>query len=232
MTKRARALFTALVLLVVAVEGAQWPLWRFVKTLRYFDALPKLPFFSASKTSGSTSSSLKPGDALFSDKVPLEVGPLDDIVMGGVSKTETKPGTFDGLFSGYVSTERNGGFAGLRTRLFTPPKDVTSCRGFILNVKGDGQRYKMIARDDSDWNGVAWSASFDTKRDVFTQIKIPFDSLKPTRFAKVLPNHQPFNKSTLYGVQLTLSKFEYEGALNPKFTEGRFSLLVKDILLF
>jgi hypothetical protein len=152
--------------------------------------------------------------------------------MGGVSKTETKPGTFDGLFSGYVSTERNGGFAGLRTRLFTPPKDVTSCRGFILNVKGDGQRYKMIARDDSDWNGVAWSASFDTKRDVFTQIKIPFDSLKPTRFAKVLPNHQPFNKSTLYGVQLTLSKFEYEGALNPKFTEGRFSLLVKDILLF
>jgi len=232
MTKRARALFTALVLLVVAVEGAQWPLWRFVKTLRYFDALPKLPFFSASKTSGSTSSSLKPGDALFSDIVSLEVGPLDDIVMGGVSKTETKPGPFDGLFSGYVSTERNGGFAGLRTRLFTPPKDVTSCRGFILNVKGDGQRYKMIARDDSDWNGVAWSASFDTKRDVFTQIKIPFDSLKPTRFAKVLPNHQPFNKSTLYGIQITLSKFEYEGALNPKFTEGRFSLLVKDILLF
>jgi hypothetical protein len=65
-----------------------------------------------------------------------------------------------------------------------------------------------------------------------TATQLPFDSLKPTRFAKVLPNHQPSNKSTLYGIQLTLSKFEYEGALNPKFTEGRFSLLVKDILLF
>jgi hypothetical protein len=229
------ALFLVLLILVAVggIDGAQWPLWRFVKTLRYFDALPKLPFFSASKaTAPSSSNILKPGDAIFSDKVSLEVGPLDDIVMGGVSKTETKPGLFDGLFSGYVSTERNGGFAGIRARLFTPPKDLSSCRGYILNVKGDGQRYKMISRDDQDWNGVAWSASFDTKKNEFTTIKIPFDSLKPTRFAKVLPNHQPFNKSTLYGIQLTLSKFEYEGALNPKFTEGRFSLLVKDILLF
>jgi len=66
------ALFLVLLILVAVggVDGAQWPLWRFVKTLRYFDALPKLPFFSASKaTAPSSSNILKPGDAIFSDKV-------------------------------------------------------------------------------------------------------------------------------------------------------------------
>ena len=42
---------------------------------------------------------------------------LDDVVMGGASKTNLNPGTkFDGVWTGYVTTAQNGGFAGIRTK--------------------------------------------------------------------------------------------------------------------
>lgn len=163
----------------------------------------------------------------------MDFGPLDDIVMGGVSKTSLSPGEkFSGLFSGYVSTDNNGGFAGIRSKLMTPPKDITRASGFQLKVKGDGQRYKFIVRDDEQWNGIAWSTSFDTKKDSIVTVKVPISQLKPTRFAKTLKDHPPFNKTHLSGMQVTLSKFEYDGDLNPRFTPGPFSLMLEEIALY
>lgn len=210
----------------------RWPVGRFLKTLTFFDALPKLPFFQK-VTLGTPTTELGPGSVLFNmaKGQSLEFGPLDDIVMGGVSQTQ-ESGLEQGFFSGVVSTANNGGFAGIRTKLFSPAKNIVKAQGIQLRVKGDGNRYKFIARDDTEWNGIAWSASFDTTKGKSTTVKIPIKSLKPTRFAKMLTDNAPFDQSRLSGIQITLSKFEYDGGLNPSFTEGPFSLQLEEIALY
>ena len=40
------------------------------------------------------------------------------------------------------------------------------------------------------------------------------------------------DRSRLYSVQLMLSKFEYDGNLNPSFREGEFSLPITSIRPF
>lgn len=116
--------------------------------------------------------------------------------------------------------------------MFEPKVDASNCRGICIRLKGDGNRYKFIARDDIEWNGTAWSSSFDTVPNKYIDVKIPFTKLKGTRFSRTLTGINPFNSASLYGIQLTLSKFEYDGNLNPKFTEGFFNVDVESIKFF
>ena len=149
---------------------------------------------------------------------------LDDVVMGGASKSNLNPGTkFDGVWTGYVTTAQNGGFAGIRTKPLSPIKDASSSLGLLLDVKGDGQRYKFIARDSLDWSGIAWSTSFDTIPDEEMQIRIPWNTLIPTMRARTVVS-KPFDKTRVSAVQLTLSKFEYDGGISPSFKAGPFRL--------
>jgi len=203
---------SGLVLFVRVVESKQWPVLRFVRTLSFFDQLPNplnpLGFLKKS-SKATTCSKMERGSVLFSSTVPLDFGPLDDVVMGGVSKTDLVGGPFTGVFGGVVSTDNNGGFAGIRTKMFEPARDISSSAGFALKIKGDGNRYKFIIRDDEQWNGIAWSQSFDTKSgERSTVVKLPVSAFKPTRFAKTVTGGPPFNKRNLRGLQITLSKFE------------------------
>ena len=50
-------------------------------------------------------------------------------------------------------------------------------------------------------------------------------------FVRTVPG-QSFNTNQLTAVQLTLSKFSYDGELNPNFREGSFSLQVESISTF
>ena len=77
-------------------------------------------------------------------------GPLDDVVMGGVSESgfTVVPGAGEageaaGVFYGVVRTENNGGFVSVRTRDYEPGLDLSRYDGLELRVKGDGRRYKM-----------------------------------------------------------------------------------------
>mmetsp|Transcript_16555 Transcript_16555/g.22790 ORF Transcript_16555/g.22790 Transcript_16555/m.22790 type:complete len:248 (+) Transcript_16555:3-746(+) len=216
-----------------------WEFGRFLKTASYFDAFKpkfKIPFLSSTKASKV----VQPNDVLWSSteskgkfQNDFAWGPLDDVVMGGVSKTDLNPGqAFEGKWTGFTSSLNNGGFAGIRTKLFDPPLDLSACKGLRIRFVGDGQRFKFIVRDDDDWNGIAWSSSFDTEKNKLVDVKVPFEKFTPTRFARRLPSLTPFNKKTLRGIQLTLSKFEYEGDLNPKFKEGPFSVVVDSIIAF
>ena len=226
--------------LTAASEGTDkavkkpWEFFRFLKTATFYGAFkPKLPFIREPTPAGSVA--VKPGAILWNapDLNPeLEWGPLDDVVMGGASKSDLAPGgKFDGVWSGLVTTANNGGFAGIRTKLFSPFKDASSCRGVILKVKGDGKRFKFIARDDTEWNGIAWSTSFDTTAGKTIDVKIPWSKLIPTRFARTVQT-APFDTKKMTGIQLSLSKFEYDGGLNPKFSEGPFRLEVEQISFF
>jgi len=211
-----------------------WDLPRAFRTAAFFDALPNpLSFLFRRGSASGGSNVIAPGDVLWNQENPrrLDWGSLDDVVMGGASRS-----SFDGAtWKGTIVTA-GGGFAGVRTRSLEPALDVSSCRGLRIRVSGgDGQRFKLIIRDSYDWNGVAWSHSFDTGTllpGAPVEISVPFEDFVPTLFARKVTDGRPFNRAQLTALQFALSKFEYDGGLNPKFKAGDFSLTLELIAAF
>jgi Complex I intermediate-associated protein 30 (CIA30) len=155
-------------------------------------------------------------------------GAVDDVVMGGVSESGMRLRAGSAVFSGNVSTENSGGFASVRTRNFEPQLDLSKYQGIELKVKGDGQRYKLFVRTESKWDGVGYAHSFDTIADEWLTIQVPFQDLIPIFRAKTVSD-SPLDTTQVCSLQLMLSKFEYDRALNPHFTSGLFSLEIDSI---
>ncbi len=156
-------------------------------------------------------------------------GAVDDVVMGGVSQSNIRLADNKAIFSGIVSTDNNGGFASVRTRNFDVPLDLSDYEGIELKVTGDGKRYKFIARCEGKWDGIGYCYSFDTVYDFPTTVRIPFKDLIPVFRAKTVSDATQIDASKIYSMQLMLSKFEYDGELNPKFEAGSFTLKVDSI---
>ena len=156
-------------------------------------------------------------------------GAVDDVVMGGVSQSNLQFVEEIALFSGYVSTANSGGFASVRTRNLDPALDLTGYEGISLSVRGDGQRYKFFLRSESGWDSLAYSHSFDTIPQEWQEVKVPFTELVPVFRAKTVNNASALNVQQIYSLQLMLSKFEYDGQLNPHFNPGGFALQLQTI---
>lgn len=159
-------------------------------------------------------------------------GALDDVVMGGVSESTIRAGEGAAVFTGTVSTANSGGFTSVRTRNLTPTLDLTGYTGIKLRLKGDGNRYKFLLRSDDKWDSVAYAYSFDTEADRWLDVYVPFSELIPVFRAKTLPTADPIDARRICSLQLMLSKFEYDGALNPRFTAGAFTLQVASIAAY
>lgn len=159
-------------------------------------------------------------------------GAVDDVVMGGVSQSGIQLVDNTALFAGNVSTANSGGFASVRTRNFDIPLDLSGYEGIELRVKGDGKRYKFFIRTETQWDGVGYSYSFDTVANTWISVRVPFADLIPVFRAKTLSNSEKINASKVRSFQLMLSKFEYDGALNPNFTPGGFTLQVESIAAY
>ncbi|NJM97759.1 MAG: CIA30 family protein [Phormidesmis sp. RL_2_1] len=168
-------------------------------------------------------------------------GALDDVVMGGVSQgsfflrstTDHQPMEpqqhQQAVFAGNVSTSNSGGFSSVRTQNFDPPFDFSGWDSVVLRVKGDGQRYKFIARNSAGWDSPAYIYSFDTVAGAWIDVKIPFAAMVPTFRARSLPDAPAFDPARVFSFQLMLSKFEYDRKLNPRFSAGTFELAVSYI---
>ncbi|MDB9305656.1 MULTISPECIES: CIA30 family protein [Cyanophyceae] len=156
-------------------------------------------------------------------------GAVDDVVMGGVSASNMQLLENTAVFAGNVSTANSGGFASVRTKNFEPPFNLSGYEGVELRVKGDGQRYKLFLRTDQKWDGVGYSYSFDTVDNTWITVRVPFKDLVPVFRAKVLQDAPPIYAGKVASFQLMLSKFEYDGALNPKFSPGNFALQIEFI---
>ncbi|MGA1622154.1 MAG: CIA30 family protein [Synechocystis sp.] len=154
---------------------------------------------------------------------------VDDGVMGGVSNSQWRLLGDRALFTGNVSTANNGGFASVRSPNFEPPLDLAGAEGIQLRIQGDGKRYKFIARNENQWDGLSYCYSFDTFNNRPQTVRIPFNQLIPVFRAKTVPEKGLFNPSQVSSFQLMHSKFEYDGGLNPSFSPGLFGLEIEAI---
>lgn len=164
-----------------------------------------------------------------SDDIKQMWGAVDDVVMGGVSESGLRLAPDKAIFTGNVSTANSGGFASVRNRNFDPPLDLSQYEGIQLRVKGDGKRYKCILRCEGKWDGISYCYSFDTVANTWITVRVPFAELRPVFRAKSVPEADPLDASRVYSIQLMLSKFEYDGDLNPKFEPGFFALEIETI---
>jgi uncharacterized protein YbjT (DUF2867 family) len=156
-------------------------------------------------------------------------GAVDDVVMGGVSQSGIQLVEETALFAGNVSIQNSGGFASIRTKNFDTPINLTGYEGVELRVRGDGKRYKFFIRTQTQWDGVAYSYSFDTQPNTWITVRVPFADLIPVFRAKTLQDGEPINTSQIRSFQFMLSKFEYDGGLNPHFSPGGFALQIESI---
>lgn len=217
-----------------------WDARRLFQTLGYFRVIPfigTLPWLApvVPMTNSFNSNAVSP--IFFDFRDPRQDlretwGAVDDVVMGGVSESQITLGNGVALFSGVVSTANSGGFASVRTRNFSPPLDLSAFQGIDLRVKGDGQRYKFLIRTTQSWDGLAYSYSFDTLANQWITVRIPFADLRPVFRAKIVADAAPFKASQVISFQMMLSKFEYDGALNPSFRTGLFQLQLETIAAF
>ena len=101
---------------------------------------------------------------------------VNDGVMGGLSSSKAIVKDDKIIFSGNVSLENNGGFASLRS----PVKDYNfeKFSGIEIKIKGDGKFYSMSMKETTYFNGYFYTSSFETKKDEWIVVQIPFDQLK------------------------------------------------------
>lgn len=216
-----------------------WDFRRFWQTLQFFDVIPlfswiKRMFFGSAPPPPPQQPQVQAGIIFDFGEVGPNLnqtwGAVDDVVMGGVSRSGIEAlDNGNALFTGIVSTDNNGGFASVRTRNFEPSLELSGYQGIALRLKGDGQRYKFLIRDDNGWDSLAFASSFDTQKGQWMTVKIPFAQLIPVQRAKTVPGARALSTGNIRALQLMLSKFEYDGALNPHFEPGSFCLEVSRI---
>ncbi len=215
----------------------QWDPSRFWQTLSFFETIPLVSWVQT-MIFGSASPPPPPSQrgVLFDFTQPTNLsqmwGALDDVVMGGVSASSLELKSEGALFTGFVSTANSGGFASVRTRSFVPPLDLGDHTGIEVNFKGDGQRYKFLIRDEDSWDSLAYAYSFDTVPNQWLILRIPFNLMTPVFRAKIVNAAPGLNTRQIRSLQLMLSKFEYNGSLNPHFQPGEFRLLLSRIAVY
>ena len=132
---------------------------------------------------------------------------------------------------------------GIRSTPFANPLDMSTCEGIELVLKGcEDKVFKAVIRDSKDFNGVCWTSTFggtapkmiglnlfggnkDAERST---VRLSFDNLIPTIFARTVPN-QNLNKKTIEAFQIAFSKFLFDGELNKAFALGDFELELLEI---
>jgi hypothetical protein len=129
---------------------------------------------------------------------------VNDDVMGGVSTSQFQLLTNGGaIFNGVVSLENNGGFASVRS---APVREnLNGCDAFVLRVRGDGRRYKFIARTESGFNAPNYQAGFTTKRGEWTEHRLAFKDFVPSFRGRVLTDLPPLNGARIASVGVLIA---------------------------
>ncbi|MEJ8567915.1 CIA30 family protein [Elongatibacter sediminis] len=113
---------------------------------------------------------------------------VDDTVMGG--RSDGGAALHDGVlhFSGTLSLESNGGFSSIRHSV---ELDLSGYNGIRLRVKGDGRSYQLRLHTDARYSGqpVAFGATFQTNAGEWTEVDVPFDTLRATFRGRLMSDY-------------------------------------------
>lgn len=144
---------------------------------------------------------------------------VNDVVMGGVSKSQLTHVDQLAVFSGYVSMENNGGFASVKRRVCVSAVNQESV--LHIRVMGDGKRYQLRLKQSSQPNSPAYGAGFCTQANIWQQFEFRLSDFKATLRGKRLTDAPP----------LWWSDITQLGFLIADRQQGEFCLLIDSISL-
>ena len=129
---------------------------------------------------------------------------IDDAVMGGVSHSHLRyDASGYSVFEGLVSLEQNGGFASVRScSLDLASPGAVTC---VIEVYGDGKRYKLNLVTDNSFDGVKYQSAFDAPKDQWTSIKMPLSLFRPNFRGRLVPGSPPLDPAHLRQVGLMIA---------------------------
>ena len=146
--------------------------------------------------------------------------PVDDVVMGGVSRSafgQAEPGI--ARFGGNVSLENFGGFASVRT----PPREwgTAGATAFVLRVRGDGKAYKFTIRTGDGFDGIQYQARFVVPAGEWTDVRLPVRDFVATFRGRKVP----------FAASLDPAKVRALGLMISDKQAGPFELLLDRIAI-
>lgn len=127
---------------------------------------------------------------------------VNDGVMGGLSSSKAVVKDDKIIFSGTVSLENNGGFASLRS----PVKDYNfeKFSGIEIKIKGDGKRYSISMKETTYFSGYFYTTSFETKKDEWIVVQIPFNQFKLYYFGKETSSNKKIPLNNIKEISLLI----------------------------
>ena len=138
---------------------------------------------------------------------------IDDRVMGGASLSRLRHDAAGyAVFDGEVSFDNGGGFASVRNTQFAI--DSPEAVALVLEVRGDGKRYKLNLRMDDGFDGINYQAAFQPPAGEWSVITLPLAAFEPTFRGRALTD----------APALDVSKVQQIGLMIGDRQEGRFHL--------
>jgi len=127
---------------------------------------------------------------------------VNDGVMGGLSSSNAFVDDDKIIFSGNVSLENNGGFASLTS----PVKNYNfeKHNGIEIKIKGDGKRYSISMKETTYFSGYFYTSTFETKKDEWVTVKIPFDQFKLYYFGKETKSNKEIPLNNIKEISLLI----------------------------
>lgn len=129
---------------------------------------------------------------------------VNDGVMGGVSEGRFRVTNDETLeFFGTLSLENSGGFTSIRSR----PADLQlgDYDTVAVRVKGDGRSYSLNLRTSSGNAAGSFRAPFDTKKNAWQVVRIPFKDFSYTAYGRRRTEVGPVQADKIQSVGFTLS---------------------------
>ncbi|SBO42318.1 CIA30 family protein [Cyanobium sp. NIES-981] len=161
---------------------------------------------------------------------------LNDTIMGGRSQGDCAVGPAGLRFQGELVAE-GGGFVSCRSPLFSPPLDLSGSEGLEIDLEGHGRRFKLAVGCADGVGGLTelipgglrWVAEFGTEASGFSQVRLPFASLRPSVRARPVGLPLRFDAGRVNRLQLLHSRFGDDGTPNAGFRPGAISFLLQAI---
>ena len=162
---------------------------------------------------------------------------IDDVIMGGVSRSRLVAADSGTSFEGRLRSE-GGGFCGTRLKLLAEPLDLSAASGLYIDCAADSDAdarvHKVSVRTAQDRGEQVYQSVFvPPAGGPRSTLRVPFDDFRLVRGARLVPDAPPLGPSlnATYQVSLTVSKFGIAETMSPLegFKEGPFSLRLYEI---
>lgn len=132
---------------------------------------------------------------------------INDVVMGGLSKGNISfSDSGYAIFSGELRPENYGGFSSVRANLDDTLKGY---KGIKLRVNSDGKIYQVRLKTDLAFDGVNYTAKFQTKANEWQEVTIPFSQFIPVFRGRKVEDYPPLKSENIRQLGFLISDKQF-----------------------